>query len=153
MVDNLTKKLHCIKLIGVLSCLMLFLPIFSRGDTSLNNNILSEEMLFGTITGTITSADDGQPLIGVNVLIKGTNTGTITDLDGYYSIEANTGDVLVFSYTGYKDLEVEIANQTEVSLTLREDVSVLDEVVVIGYGTQKKSHLTGSISKLSLIHI
>jgi len=129
---------------------MLLLPIFSSAtNTSLDNNDLSEEILFGTITGTITSAGDGEPLIGVNVLVKGTARGTITDLDGNYSIDADAGDVLVFSYTGYKDQEVLIAAQTNVSLSMSEDATVLDEVVVIGYGTQKKSHLTGSVSKVT----
>ena len=142
MVDNLTKKLNCIKLIGILSLLMLFLPIISSANTNLNNNDLSEEMMFGTITGKITDEDSGEPLIGVNILVKGTSRGTITDFDGNYSIEANEGETLVFSYTGYKDLEVPITTQTTINLGLSEDATQLDEVVVIGYGTQKKSHLT-----------
>jgi len=83
----------------MLSLLMLLLPVFSRGDTNLNNNITTGERITATITGTVTSTD-GEPLIGVNVLVKGTSTGTITDFDGNYSLEANESDVLVFSYTG-----------------------------------------------------
>jgi len=148
MVDNLTKKMNGIK-VGCMFCVMMLLfPIFSRGDTGLNNNIYSEEKIARTITGTVTDADSGDPLIGVNVLVKGTARGTITDLDGFYSIDADNGDVIVFSYTGYKDLEVSIENQTVIDLGLSEDVAQLDEVVVIGYGTQKKSHLTGSVSKV-----
>jgi len=138
MVDNLTKNWKGIKLIGMLSFLMLFSPVFSRGDTNLNNNTYS----------TVTDGDSGEPLIGVNVLVKGTSKGTITDLDGYYAIEASSGETLVFSYTGYKDLEVAITNQSIVDLGLSEDVAQLDEVVVIGYGTQKKSSITGSVSKV-----
>jgi len=149
MVDNLTKKLNCIKFVGILSLLMFLLPVFSRGDTNLNNNVNTEERITATITGTVIGDDDGQPLIGVNVLIKGTSTGTVTDFDGNYSIEASEGDVLVFSYTGYKDSEVTIGAQTVIDLTMSADISQLDEVVVIGYGTQKKSHLTGSVSKVT----
>ena len=148
MVDNLTKKLHCIKFGLALSIMMLLLPVFSRGDTNLNNNVISIDKIAQAITGTITDTDSGEPLIGVNVLIKGTSRGTITDFDGNYSIEGNEGEILVFSYTGYKDLEVPIGNQTIINLGLSEDVAQLDEIVVIGYGTQKKSHLTGSVSKV-----
>jgi len=149
MVDNLTKNWNEIRLLGLLSFLVLFLPIFSRGDTKINNNIFSEEKIEQTITGTITDESSGDPLIGVNILVKGTSRGTITDFDGKFSIEANEGETLVFSYTGYKDLEVPVANQTVIDLALSEDAAQLDEVVVIGYGTQKKSHLTGSVSKVT----
>ena len=146
MVDNLTKKLHCIKFVGILSLLMLLLPVFSRGDTNLNNNIATEEKVAATITGTVT-ATDGEPLIGVNVLVKGTSTGTVTDLDGKYSLEANESDVLVFSYTGYQEVEVTVGSQTIISLTMTEG-ALLDEVVVVGYGTRKKSHNTGAIAQI-----
>ena len=148
MVDNLTKNWKRIKLSGLLSFLVLFYPIFSRGDTVLNNNILSGEKIATTITGTVIGDGDRQPLIGVNVLIKGSSTGTVTDFDGNYSIEASQGDILVFSYTGYKDIEVTVGAQTVIDLTMNEDIAQLDEVVVIGYGTQKKSHLTGSVSRV-----
>jgi len=146
MVDNLTKKLTCIRLVGMLSLLMLLLPVFSRGDTNLNNNITTGERITATITGTVTSTD-GEPLIGVNVLVKGTSTGTITDFDGNYSLEANESDVLVFSYTGYKEVEMTVGSQTTLNVTMSEG-ALLDEVVVVGYGTRKKSHNTGAIAQI-----
>ena len=149
MMDNLTKNWKGTKLLSLLSFLVLFLPVFSRGDTNLDLNKLSLEKIERTITGNITDADSGEPLIGVNILVKGTSRGTITDFDGNYSIEANEGETLVLSYTGYKDSEVLIVNQTVINLSLNADIAQLDEIVVIGYGTQKKSHLTGSVSKVT----
>ena len=98
MVDNLTQNWKGIKLIGLLSFLVLFLPVFSRGDTGVNNKKYADEKVEQTITGTIKDNDSGEPLIGVNVLVKGTSRGTITDFDGNYSIDASEGDVLVLGY-------------------------------------------------------
>ncbi|RMG88696.1 MAG: TonB-dependent receptor [Bacteroidetes bacterium] len=103
---------------------------------------------FKTITGVVTAAADGEPLIGVTITIKGTTSGTVTDVDGSYSIEANEGDVLVFSYTGFQTQEIVVGTETTYNVALRPDVALLDEVVVIGYGRQKKSHVTGSVSKV-----
>ncbi len=98
------------------------------------------------ITGVVTDAFD-EPLIGVNVLLKGTNKGTITDFDGRYSLSvANAAEpVLEFKYLGYKSKEVKVGNQHVVNVTLSENSKMLDELVVVGYGTQKKSDLTGSV--------
>lgn len=104
---------------------------------------ISGQSVNGTLTG-----EDGDPLIGVNVLVKGTNNGTISDIDGKYSIDATPTDVLVFSYVGFLTTEVLVGSQTDISLILRSDAETLDEVVIVGYGTQKKSHLTGAISKV-----
>lgn len=100
-----------------------------------------------TIIGTVTDADGGDPLIGVNILIQGTTTGTITDFDGNYSIEANTGDVLVFSYTGYAEQELTVGASTTMDVVMAAG-SVLDEVVVVGYGSQKKATVTGAVAQL-----
>lgn len=99
-----------------------------------------------TITGTITSSDDGNPLPGVNVLVKGSTIGDVTDFDGNYSIEASPTDVLSFSYLGFTTTDITVGNQTTINVALEEDASQLDEVVVVGYGTQRKSDLTGSVS-------
>jgi TonB-linked SusC/RagA family outer membrane protein len=99
------------------------------------------------ITGTVISADDGEPLIGATVIIKGTNNGTTTDIDGKYELDAEPTDILSVSYTGMKTQEVAIEGRTTVNIILQNS-NVMDEVVVIGYGTQKKSHLTGSVSKV-----
>ncbi len=101
-----------------------------------------------TVTGTVTTSEDNSPLIGVNVMIKGTSRGTITDFNGTFTVEAEDNDTLVFSYLGYVSQEVSVAGRAIIDVVLDPDFAELDEVVVIGYGTQKKSHLTGSISKV-----
>ena len=90
----------------------------------------------------------GVPLAGVNVVIKGTNTGTSTDFDGNFSIEASSSDVLIFSFVGFKDQEVSVGDNSSFSISLEEEASFLDEIVVIGYGTVKKSDLTGSVASI-----
>lgn len=97
-----------------------------------------------TISGVITD-DQNMPLPGASVLIKGTTTGTQTDFDGNYSIEANTGDVLVFSYVGMEPQEIVVGNTSSINVTLTVSTNQLDEVVVVGYGTQRRSDLTGAI--------
>lgn len=95
------------------------------------------------ITGTI-SGEDGNPLPGVSILIKGTQTGVITDADGMYSITAGKGDVLEFSFIGMLTEEVTVADQTIINLVLVPDVTSLEEVMVVAYGTTKKASFTGS---------
>ncbi|MCB0636225.1 MAG: TonB-dependent receptor, partial [Lewinella sp.] len=98
-----------------------------------------------TITGTVTSTE-GEPLIGANVLVQGKGVGTVTDFDGTYSIQAMAEDVLVFSYTGYASTEVTVGSQSVIDLVMEEDAQLLSEVVVVGYGTQRKEDLTGAVS-------
>ncbi len=148
MMDKLARKSIGSTLVRCLSILMLLLPLFLSEATYANNNLLSITNEAKTVSGTITDATDGTPLIGVNVLIKGTSRGTVTDLDGMFSLDAEDTDVLVFSYTGYTELEVAVGNQTTFNLGLSQDVSLLDEVVVVGYGTRKKSHNTGAIAQV-----
>jgi len=99
-----------------------------------------------TVTGTIKDTE-GTPLIGATVMIKGTSTGTDTDFDGNYSIKAEEGQTLVFSYIGYKNKEV-VVTSSKIDVVLLEDTSVLDEIVVTGYGTQTRATLTNSVSKI-----
>lgn len=99
-----------------------------------------------TITGTVKSADDGNGLPGANVVVKGTSTGTVTDADGSYRINVSNNDVLVFSFVGYSTTEMAVGSNSTLDITLSADVSALEEVVVVGYGTVKKSDLTGSVS-------
>lgn len=102
-----------------------------------------------TITGTVTDAGNGDPLIGATVQLVGTNTGTITDFDGKYSLELTDGATqLQFSYTGYQPQTINIGAQTVIDLQMSAG-QLLDEVVVVGYGTQKKSDLTGSVATVS----
>lgn len=91
----------------------------------------------------------GEPMIGVNVLVKGTTNGTITDFDGNFTLSGvNDNDVLSVTYVGYVTQEIKVGNQKTISVTLREDTETLDEVVVIGYGVVKKRDLTGSVSSV-----
>lgn len=100
-----------------------------------------------SITGTVMDAN-GSPLPGASVLVKGTSNGAQTDFDGKFSLEINTGDTLVVSYIGFVTKEVIITSESIYTITLEEDVSQLDEVVVVGYGTQKKAILTSSVSQV-----
>lgn len=102
------------------------------------------------VTGTVTSADDGGPLPGVNVVIKGTAQGTTTDLNGKYTIQVpDPNTVLVFSFIGFAPQEIDVASRTVINVSLGADVQQLEEVVVVGYGTQKKAVLTGAVVNVS----
>jgi iron complex outermembrane receptor protein len=109
---------------------LLLIPIICFGQSS--------------VKGTVSEEESGLPLPGVNVLIKGTNTGTTTDFDGNYQISAKTGDVLVFSYVGFSTQEISFNGESTLNVQLAEDASALDEVVLIGYGSVKKDDLTGA---------
>ena len=110
-----------------LLALLLCLPFLSQGS----NNWGAEEK---PITGIVTSAEDGMPMIGVSVSVKGTSTGTVTDIDGSYNIDVDEGAVLVFNYTGFKEQELVIGAASNYDITLQVDSELLDEVVVVGYG-------------------
>lgn len=98
-----------------------------------------------TVTGVVTSGTDGEALIGVSVQVKERpQAGTITDFEGRYSLQARSNETIVFSYIGFKSQEVK-ASKTVVNVELKEDSEILDEVVVVGYGTMKRSDLTGSV--------
>lgn len=100
------------------------------------------------VTGIVTD-ESGQPLIGVNVLVRDSELGTSTDIDGHYSLQDVEPDaVLVFSYIGYETLEVPLDGRTRVDVMLMADIELLDEVVVVGYGTQRRQDVTGSIASL-----
>lgn len=90
----------------------------------------------------------GMPVIGANIKIKGTANGTITDMDGKFSLEVPKGGTLVVTYVGYANQEISVGNQKTLSVTLKEDSEALDELVVVGYGTVKKSDLTGSVGSI-----
>jgi len=102
-----------------------------------------------TITGTV-SDEKGSPLTGATVQVKGTNMGTITDVNGKYSIEVpGSNSILVFSFVGYVQREVQVLNQTVINATLREELLGLEEVVVVGYSTQKKLNLTAAVDQVT----
>ena len=102
-----------------------------------------------TLNGVVTIEAYQEPAVGVTILIKGTDTGTVTDFDGNYSIDVSSGDILEFSYLGFKTETIIISGQKSQDVILLEDTSALEEVVVVGYGTQKKKTVTSSISKVS----
>lgn len=101
-----------------------------------------------TVTGRVTSADDGSGIPGVNVVEKGTNNGTATDVDGSFSLNVNSDATLVFSFVGFTSQEVTVGNQTSINVTLQPDVTALSEVVVIGYGEVTKRDATGAVTSV-----
>lgn len=101
-----------------------------------------------TITGVVTSLEDGMPLPGVNVLVKGTSRGTITDFDGNYSLMASSGEILEFSFLGMLTTEVAVDAQNTINVAMEVSSATLDEVVLIGYGSSRKQDVTGSITRI-----
>jgi len=129
--------------------IMTFLLFLFAGMIQLSaNNESSAEWQGITIRGTIT--EDGIPIPGVNVVVKGTTTGQVSDVNGRYSITVPNSDaVLVFSFLGYLTQEVIVGNQTNIDVAMAEDSQQMEEVVVVGYGTMRKSDLTGSVVSVS----
>lgn len=122
-------------------------PAFAA-DTQVNgkdNMSVHETLQSKTVTGVVVDAA-GVPVIGANVIVKGTTVGTITDFDGNYSLEVPENAVLQISYIGYLTEEVTVGNKSSINVTLKEDSQALDELVVVGYGTMRKSDVTGSIA-------
>lgn len=101
------------------------------------------------ISGTVTDEEEGLPIPGVNILVKGTNTGTSTDVNGSYTISVpGNDDVLIFSFIGFVTQEVAVANRTTINVTLQRDVTQLNEVVVVGYGERSRANLTGAVASV-----
>ncbi len=124
---------QCKFLLSVTFAFMLSVMLYAQGTT---------------VSGTVTSPEEGA-LPGVNVLVKGTSTGTVTDIDGKYSLNVPQGnDVLVFSSIGYETQEVTIGSRTAIDVSLRTDVQSLEEIVVVGYGTQEKKEITSAITSV-----
>ncbi len=101
-----------------------------------------------TVTGTVTGSEDNQPIIGVTVLVKGTTVGVITDVNGKYQINAPSGSTLEFRYVGMKTKEVTVGTASVYDVGLETESIGLDEIVVVGYGTQIKSKVSSSITKV-----
>lgn len=130
------EKCVSVHLFSILLALLLILPA--------TNSLRANPNQDRSLSGMVTSASDGEPLIGVSVIVKGTTNGTVTDFDGKYSLKVNQGQTLIFSYIGYVSQEIKYAGQTTINIVLKEDTELLDEVVVIGYGVQKKKLVTGA---------
>ena len=101
-----------------------------------------------TVSGVVKSIEDNAPLPAVNIVVKETQKGTSTDFDGNYSLNVNKGDILEFSTLGMKTTTITVNDETEINIAMETDTQALDEVVVIGYGTVRKSDLTGAVSSL-----
>nr|WP_319510911.1 TonB-dependent receptor [uncultured Draconibacterium sp.] len=102
-----------------------------------------------TVSGTVVSAEDNAPVIGATISVEGTTNGTVTNIDGEFTLSVDAADVLVFSFIGYKSQTVPVGDQTTFNITLQQDVTDLDEVVVVGYGVQKKKLVTGATVQVS----
>lgn len=102
-----------------------------------------------TRTGTVTTLMEKEPLPGVSVVIKGSTTGTVTDIDGKFQISAKKGDVLVFSYIGYLPEEITLGDQSTVDIALSPDIKTLEQVVVMGYSTRKRNEITSAVTTVS----
>lgn len=123
--------------------IVLFILVIS---TIVTGDLWAQEQM---INGKVTDAGDGLPIPGVNIRLKGTTIAAITDLDGNYSISGNNADVLVFSYIGYSTLELAIGSEATYDIRLKPDDVSLDEIVVVGYGEQRKGDLTGAVANVS----
>ena len=149
---NKSQPLSAIGQVARLSALCLMLPAFST--LSVNAEELVEPVVAlaqqaKTVHGTVVD-QSGIPIIGANVLVKGTTLGSITDMDGKFVIEGVPSDaVLEISYIGYKTQNITVGSKSQFNVTLSEDSESLDEVVVVGYGTQKKVTVTGSVASVS----
>lgn len=123
------------KSVLILVALLMALPIAGWSQTK-------------TISGTVISGEDNMTLPGVNVRVQGTNRGTVTDIEGSYSINAGSEETLVFSYIGFLNQEVLVGNQNTIDITLLPDTKTLGEVVVVGYGSVTRGDLTGNVASL-----
>ena len=146
--DLFTRKLF---FLVVISCLPLQIFAFEENHKNVISSVVENEVTQQiTVKGKVVSADDKMGIPGVNVNIKGVKGGVSTDLDGNYSISVPSSDaILIFSSIGLKSQEIKVGSQRVINVTLGSDVSSLNEVIVVGYGTQKKAKVTGAIEQVS----
>ena len=130
---------------GLLTMICLGTQFVLASPKTLLKSDITDDIFQDTVTGTVTDSN-GAPLPGASILVKGTTNGTQTDFDGNYSITADSNATLVFSYVGFTTQEIVVGTQNAIDVTLVEDADQLEEVVVVGYGTQRKQDLTGAIS-------
>ena len=138
---------HCLKTVVATLLLWCAQSAQATTDTYKTQETASIQQQTVKTTGVIID-NTGEPLIGVSVKVQGTNTGTITDLDGKFSIDTPPKALLEFSFIGYKTITMEVTGK-ELHITMQEDSKQLDEVVVVGYGSQKKVNVTGSVSMVN----
>ena len=135
-------------LIFLLLCMPISLSANSEGIRISETNSPEPAQNTKDITG-IVSDNTGEPIIGANIIVKGTTTGIISDIDGKFAIKAQPNDILLITYIGYIPQEITVGSQTNINITLLEDLQNLEEVVVVGYGTMKKRDLTGAVSSVN----
>ena len=151
---NSDKQRIC-ALFLILTCTTSLFAEKSNNTTkhSLNSSELAiEQSVQKKVSGIVKDAT-GEPIIGANVVVKGTTNGTITDIDGNFSIEVPEGATLLITYIGYNPQEVRVGASNTLDITLQEDSQTLDEVVVVGFGSQKKANLTGAVSSVKMDEI
>ena len=119
-----------------------------QANVEIDENNSLKEIVQSTITGVVTD-ENGSPLPGASVVVQGTTIGAVSDFDGNYSISADSNSVLIFSYIGYNTQEISVDGRSSIDVGMEADSSQLDEVVVVGYGTQKKQNLTGAVTAIS----
>jgi len=132
--NQIMKKRKILKFCNLFLMLFLYLPIQAQEEVK--------------ITGNITAVEDGEPLPGVTVVVKGTTNGTTTDFDGNYSIITEPNAILVFTFLGFERKEEIVGGRSIINVGMTEDVSQLSEVVVVGYGTQNKRDVTGAMAQI-----
>jgi len=125
-------------------CLMVMSPAYTVHAVETTEQGVKQQ---GGISGKVVD-DSGEPVIGASIRVKGTQIGTVTDLDGNFTLNATSGSILVISYIGYKTQEITADGRTSLNITLQENTELLDEVVVVAYGQQKKTTLTGSVTQV-----
>ncbi|MBB4035262.1 TonB-linked SusC/RagA family outer membrane protein [Dysgonomonas hofstadii] len=139
---TLSKKILCLLSIGLICSSMG--NTYANDAESKNLNTLEQQQTKILIKGKIVDSK-GEPLIGVSVVVKGTTQGTLTDVDGNYTINAASDDILEFRYIGFSTVTRRVGTNKTINITMQEDSKVMDEVVVVGYGAQKKENLTGAV--------
>ena len=142
-----TREMNCLKIAGASLLLLCISPQFAVADGLKQDAVTIMQQQNLKVSGVVTD-EAGEPLIGVSVLVKGTTLGNITDLNGRFSLDVPEGSILEISYIGYKTQSIK-AQREPMNIVLKEDAQKLDEVVVVGFGTQKKVNLTGSVSAVT----
>ena len=142
-----TREMNCLKIAGASLLLLCISPQFAAADGLKQDAVTIMQQQNLKVSGVVTD-EAGEPLIGVSVLVKGTTLGNITDLNGRFSLDVPEGSILEISYIGYKTQSIK-SQREPMNIVLKEDAQKLDEVVVVGFGTQKKVNLTGSVSAVT----
>ena len=129
--------LNCLRAVSMISCFML----------CLNTSVFAQDV---SVSGTVTDQETGDAVPGVTILVKGQSQGTVTDIDGKYTLSVSSDAVLVFSFVGYQTIEQSVAGRSAIDVALPVDVQSLEEVVVVGYGTMERSNVTGAITTVDV---